>query len=457
MRADRLSLLLTYAMAILGMAPAVLDVSPAYALLLAVFVAVGLRWDLADRHPISPWALNLLVIVGMLTALALPSSGAAVGRLLAASIVLMGGKLLAPKAGRDMLQVMLLSLLLLIGSAILSVSVAFALLFAVYLVLSTLTLLWIPFGSEMKRREVSRATATRIVGVAATLVAGSLPLVLLFFVALPRAPAPLWRGGAVGTQVSGFSDHVSLGDVSRVALSSDVAFRAELPGTTGPLPEAPYWRGLVLEQTDGLTWSVRPPSPGETPPRLLGFGAGLRVLQRIYLEPHGEVTLFGLDRVVEAASSSTPLAGIDEGALSASRPVVRRIVYDVESDPSPYLAEQSSLPALRADLQLPAGLPPIVATTARRVVGDERDAYRKVTMLMEYFQSGEYRYSLDVPGGQGHPLEVFLAQTKTGYCEHFSSALALMLRSVGVPARVVAGYLGGDYNGTGDYLSLIHI
>ncbi|MHB8868033.1 MAG: DUF3488 domain-containing protein [Thermoleophilia bacterium] len=265
MRADRISLALVYSLAAIGVAPAVLNVSPVYAVLLLAFVVVGLYWDLSDRFPLSSWMLNLLVIVGLLGTLALPNQNGLVGRLLAGSILLLGGKLVAPKAARDMLQVMLLSLLLLIGSAILSASVAFLPLFIIYLLLCTITLLWIPFGTVMERRTVSGPFAKRVGSIAVLLVVGCIPLLLLFFVALPRTPAPLWRGvGPTGAQVTGFSDRVSLGDVAPIARNSSVAFRAELPGRRGPLPQAPYWRGLVLEATDGYSWTARARAPQET-------------------------------------------------------------------------------------------------------------------------------------------------------------------------------------------------
>ncbi|MHB8868034.1 MAG: DUF4129 domain-containing transglutaminase family protein [Thermoleophilia bacterium] len=120
------------------------------------------------------------------------------------------------------------------------------------------------------------------------------------------------------------------------------------------------------------------------------------------------------------------------------------------SDPSPYLAVEPDPLTLAANLALPSGLPPAVAETARLVAGAERDPYEKALLLVEYFHTG-FTYSLETPRGDGHPLDVFLTQTKTGYCEYFASALALMLRSQGVPARLVAGYLGGDYNSTGSY------
>ncbi|MBU2602734.1 MAG: DUF3488 and transglutaminase-like domain-containing protein [Actinobacteria bacterium] len=452
MRADRLSIFLTYAMAALGVVPVLLYVSPVYALVLATLVGIGLCWDLAERHPLSSWLINLLVLVGLLVALGTPSAAGAIGRLLSGSVVLMGAKLLAPKTARDMLQVMLLSLVLLIGSAMISVSATFGPLFMGYLVLCTLTLLWLPFGTTLGRRIVPQATLKRVGSVGLALMVGSLPFVLLFFLALPRTQAPLWRGAvSMGAEVTGFSDSVSLGSVSRIAQSPAIAFRAELPTHEGPLLPAPYWRGLVLENADGFTWTRREPLPEETLPRgLSSTGAVSLIEQLIYLEPHGQKTLFGLDRIALADDGISGPELVHDGAVQATRAVTRRLLYRVSSDTSPYSAVEPGPMTLAANLAVPSGLPPIVAQTARDAVGDERDPYRITQLLLEHFAQGDYTYALRSPEGDGHPLKLFLEQ-RVGYCEYFASTMALMLRMEGVPARVVAGYLGGDYNPTGDY------
>lgn len=452
MRVDRLSLLLTYAIAGLGIGASVLHLSAPFAALLAVFVAVGVYGDLRGRHPLSSWTVTLLVVVGFLVALALPSPNGPIGRMLAAAIVLMGGKLLAPKAARDQSQVMLLSLLLLVGSAILVGDLSFAPLFLLYLVLCTADLVWIPFGTALSGRTVSRGFVKRVLLVGAGLIVGSMPLVLLFFVALPRAAAPLWRTApAISTQVSGFSDRVSLGDVSRIAESNAVAFRVEFPEHDGPMQPAPYWRGLTLEATDGVTWEQRPRAADE-PGSMIepGSGPGSTLTQVVYLEANGEQTLFGLDRIILVDGDQVRSAVMDDGAASVAQPITQRIRYTVLSDPAPLAWATLDVRTRAADLELPPGLPPAVAATAAEVVGAARDPDEKARLLLEHFHNGGYTYSLSPPSGAGHPLQVFLT-TKIGYCEHFASAMALMLRSVGVPARLVVGYLGGDYNPNGDY------
>jgi transglutaminase-like putative cysteine protease len=208
---------------------------------------------------------------------------------------------------------------------------------------------------------------------------------------------------------------------------------------------------MVFEATDGVTWQERTYAPGEPYSTSLATSvSGPSVVQLVYLEPNGERALFGLDRVGLVDGDHIGSAVVRDGAAYAAHPVTQRIRYTVLSDPSPFAPTILDPSGRTADLALPAGLPPAVAATAAQMVGTETDPYQKAQLLLQHFQTGGYTYSLSPPQGSGHPLDVFLS-TKIGYCEHFASAMALMLRAVGVPARMVVGYLGGDYNRNGDY------
>ena len=100
---------------------------------------------------------------------------------------------------------------------------------------------------------------------------------------------------------------------------------------------------------------------------------------------------------------------------------------------------------------MPGDLPASISQLAHSIVGAESDPARKVALLMEHFRTGGYTYALRSPAGAGNPLERFLLRSKTGYCEYYASGLTVMLRAVGVPARIVGGYLGGEYNSAGNY------
>jgi transglutaminase-like putative cysteine protease len=446
-RPDRVTLVLTYAMACLGLAAALLHLSLLLGGLLAAFITLGAAWDLRGRHPLSTWMINLFSVMGVIALAALPSAHGFLGRLLAASVVLLGAKLLGPKASRDHLQVMLLSLLLLIGSAILTVDLTFGVLFAAYLPLATATLLWIPFGRELEGRTLPRGLVRRLGGVALVLLAAAIPLTTLFYFGLPRATAPLWHGIAPSPALaSGFSDRVSLGDVGRIALRTDPVFRAVLLEGKGPLPAAPYWRGLVFEDTDGVSWRATEP-PVST--LLAGSGSGETVRHLVYLEPQGDHTLFALDHPLAASPTSLTLRFSGGAVLKAARPPATRFRYEVESDITGWVPEVLGPEARARNLFVPPGLPPAVHRLASDVVGPARRPQEKVERLRAHFHTG-YTYTTQAPVGSDHPLEAFLT-ARAGYCEYFAAATAMALRLSGVPARLVGGYVGGEFNDQGNY------
>ena len=449
MRADRLSLRITYLVAAVGLLPSALFVSPFFAVLLVVVLIASAYQDSIERYPLAGWPLNLFALLGIALAVVVPAPSGALGRLLGAAVVLTSAKLLAPKRPRDQLQVLLLGLLLVVGAAILSASMNFLLLFVAYLVLCTFSLVWMPFAAILGSRPLPRGLVNGVSKVAAGLLVGSVPLMMLFFVALPRTTIPLLRGATpMSTGVSGFSDQISLGAVESIVLSGEVAFRAELSSQPGPLAETPYWRGLVFaDSQNGIVWSRQPYTPSYRPTRDLESA----VAQTIYLEPSGDLTLFGLDRPLAVRQMQETLSSGGDNLLQAERPVNRRLRYVVFSDPAAVVARTLDPKARDRYLAVPRDLPASVSQLAHSVVGAESDPARKVDLLMDHFRTGGYTYALRTPSGEGHPLERFLLRTKTGYCEYYASGLTVMLRAVGIPARIIGGYVGGEFNSAGNY------
>jgi transglutaminase-like putative cysteine protease len=448
MRADRLTSFLTTGLVILGACAVVISgaVIPVFAVLLIGLAVAGWLMDRSEHYPLSSWALNVLTVAGLLVALALPSPTGPIGRLLAGAIVLMGGKLLAAKSSRDQLQLLLLSLVLLIGAAIVMADVTFALLFFLFLASALAMLTWLPFATRLGRDVVPRPLLRGLVIVGVAFFVGSIPLTAGIFAALPRGTQPLARGMGPAMGQSGFSDRVTLGDVIRIAQSNETAFRAEILDHTGPLEEPPYWRGLVFEDTDSVTWTRVPwPRPG---------GAlrveGTVVRQRITLEPTGRTLLLALDRPREYLRGRSDTTLLSERVLETGRPVEQRIRYEVASDDSLWSTEPLSADERTRTLVLPPSTPASLIRLTDQLIAGEPDPLRRAELLLDHFRTGGYQYSLAGPGGTDHPLAALL-RSKRGYCEHFAAALVLMLREAGIPARMVGGYLGGEYNGDGGY------
>lgn len=473
MRADRLTILLTYAIAAVGAGAALFHVSPLVAAVLLLAAALGLAWDLRDRHPLSSWALNLVAIAGILAMLALPSPTGTLGRLFAASTVLMAAKLLSPKSNRDRMQIILLSLLLLIGAAVVTLSMSFALLFLLHLILAMCYLVWMPFASQLTGRTAPRSLMRRLAASAGLLLALSLPVLLVIYVGLPRAASPLVPGSALASRATaGFADQIRPGDVSVIALSNEPVFRAVVSPQSAAQLGAPYWRGAVFDLTDGRGWSRSPGSLQILPllsaksadGQAAATGSAARIEQTIFLEPTGSTTLFALDRPESLAPGGPRAILLDGAVLESERPPLQRVRYQVLSVTGGVLPVLESAETLAKCLALPADLPPELPALATQIVGNERSDAAKAELILRHFQTSGYHYSLAGKGSAAgqqssaaepsatgiHPLASFL-ETKTGYCEHFASAMALMLRAAGVPSRLIGGYLGGDYNTSGGY------
>jgi hypothetical protein len=98
---------------------------------------------------------------------------------------------------------------------------------------------------------------------------------------------------------------------------------------------------------------------------------------------------------------------------------------------------------------------PKTRALARMLAEKSADPTQKIQRVLAYFQENQFAYTLNPPGAQGrHPLDFFVFESKQGYCEHFASAFAFMMNVLDVPARVVGGYLGGEHNPYGNYLTI---
>jgi protein-glutamine gamma-glutamyltransferase len=283
---------------------------------------------------------------------------------------------------------------------------------------------------------------------AAVLLTQALPVMLVLFVFFPRISGPIWglpKDAYSG--VTGLSDSMSPGAISQLAQSEAPAFRVKFSGYTPP-PQQRYWRGPVLWHTDGRTWStgrtaalLRP----EANPVMQAEGGAVH--QSIMLEGQRTRWLVGLDVPVEVSVPSINMAGFQWHSKRALR---ERTRYEVVSYPRYRTGHLD--PRLRdAALQLPNAL----STRIRTLVQSWRDNARNdrdvARLVLDYFHNEPFVYTLTPPLLGQNPLDEFLFSSRRGFCEHYAAAFVMLMRSAGIPARVVTGYQGGEYNPVGDY------
>jgi protein-glutamine gamma-glutamyltransferase len=292
-------------------------------------------------------------------------------------------------------------------------------------------------------------------GTACKLLLQALPLIVLFFLLFPRINAGFrFELHPFRSANTGFSDRLSPGSIAALANSSEVAFRAEFPGSSsrpwGPM----YWRGVVMWRCNGMEWQAPyvPRSKSSSSTLDTGGSSGLpfpstnakEIQQRITLAPHGARWMFALDRPIK----TPPAAMLARGDyLWSVQPIRKARQYDVVSSE---FSGNEITPAERAEaLQVPASISPAVRDLARSWTVDNPDSRRIVSSALQFFRTQKFSYSLTP--GEYDDLDEFLFRRRVGFCEHYAASFATLMRLAGVPSRVVVGYLGGEYNDLGHF------
>jgi transglutaminase-like putative cysteine protease len=290
----------------------------------------------------------------------------------------------------------------------------------------------------------------RSLGTSSRLVLYAAPLALAMWVFFPRIATPFWAVPIdTGTAVSGLSDTISPGDISSLSKSDAVAFRVNFEGTV-PEPKHRYWRGLVLHRFDGRTWS------GISEPRI-SSGAlkntevqGEPVTYSVTMEPTRQHWVFVLDIPYRWELESTFLG--PQHQLARVQPIDQRIAYEAVSYPE-YRIDAEMHPYRRGwYLEYPENRNPRTAELARTMRAAARSDEAFIRAVLSKFNEEEYHYTLEPPPLGSNPVDRFLFETQRGFCEHYASAFALMMRVAGIPARIVVGYQGGELNPVGDYM-----
>jgi transglutaminase-like putative cysteine protease len=285
--------------------------------------------------------------------------------------------------------------------------------------------------------------------VAGTLAARSLllalPLALVFFLFFPRLPGGFWALPASDDAVTGLGESMSPGSISELTASYDPAFRVRFAGAIPP-PQERYWRGPVLHDFDGYTWRRGAAQAYRQAP-LRYFGEPYRY--SVTLAPGANRWWLALDTVVGSPNKHVFFSY--DYDLIAREPVTQPTTYDALS----YTHTASSEPLSNSARQMESALPPNRNPRTRQLAARLRAHAPAdpdfVRAAMEYLRSGGFQYSLTPPKLDFDSVDDFLFRTREGFCGHYASAFVALLRAGGVPARVVTGYQGGEWNPIGGY------
>ena len=341
-----------------------------------------------------------------------------------------GLKLLETRSHRDAAVAAFLGYFLIITNFLYTQSMPTALLMCAALFAITTTL--IGFSAPQRAPRANARTA-------ALLLAHAAPAALALFLLFPRVQGPLWGlPQDAYTGMTGLSETMSPGNLASLAQSDSIAFRAEFEADLPP-PVLRYWRGPVLWDFDGRSWSIGMGTLVDfEPPR----GGRATYRYGVVLEPHNRHWLFAL----ETAASLPERARMRfDGQLISTTPVRNRIRYELSSVISPEpTAEAPNV--LRRALRLPGDFNPRAMALAAQWRAASASDDQVLIRAIEFLKAGGYTYTLEPPLLGLHSVDEFLFSTKAGFCEHFASAFAFLMRAAGIPARIVTGYQGGELN-----------
>jgi transglutaminase-like putative cysteine protease len=390
------------------------------------------------------WLLGLLIVM---IAATFATHGTLLGRDAGVTmlVVLLTLKTLELRARRDAFVIFFLGFFCMLSHFFYSQSLltAFSMLLGLLGLLTALVNAHLPVGRPPLAQAAKTAGWMALLGA---------PIMLVLFLLFPRL-APLWGVPSDAmTGRSGLSASMELGNIAQLALDDSVAMRIKFQGDVPPQRDL-YFRGPVFSNFDGRRWQ---PLRASLPSRY-ALPANLQVSGKpidyeVTLEPTSRPWLF----VLEAAAQSPELPGY-RSVMDADlqwlthRPITDIVRYKAQSYPAFTHGPVQPVLGLREFVDLPPGFNPRTLALANEIRRDPRyaqaDARALVQVALERLRSGGYRYTLE-PGVFGqHTADEFWFDRKQGFCEHIASSFVILMRALGIPARVVTGYQGGELNG----------
>jgi protein-glutamine gamma-glutamyltransferase len=388
-------------------------------------------------------------------------------------------KLLQKKGERDWIFLYLMAFFEVLLAAGLSISILYLITFLVYLLVTICVI--ILFEIKKTSRIIGIKNQPKLTSKSSSLLSkiNDLPfrklpsitfslIVLIIFLAapiyflLPRVGGAGFGGTQQGiSNLTGFSDSVTLGEIGRIQQNDQVAMRVRLEGKSDN--SNLRWRGVALDYFDNKVWSKSLKSIKERFSRderdviQIDYAVSRDdiAIQTVYLEPMDTPILFALSRPVTVQGNLDTLTKDSEGSIQFFRRNFERISYKVYSDTN--LPEIDNLRKDQASytneqeryLKLPPNLDARIAQLSAQVTQNDNNRYDKAKTVEKYLQNN-FGYTLEQKAAGDQPIADFLFNVREGHCEYFATAMVVMLRTQGIATRIVNGFQTGDYNETAD-------
>jgi len=435
-------------------AATVMTLSAELTLWMNAIIALCLIWQCAFIAQVLPQPNKyIIMLIAILGAVSIAVSGLTLGLLLSMIHLVCFAfaiKTMEMHSRKDFFQLILLSIFILGCAFIFNQSVWFAALIFTLICVNLAIFVW--YFAPKNHLLASIKTS-------ASLLTLSIPLALTMFVLFPRLQ-PFWQMPTAKSASIGLSDSVSPGDIANLARSKELAFRVEFFGEP-PRSSNLYWRAITLPVYNGRSWQ-RYKGGSESldwrKTRQLSARESLTIDKRggqytyqVFAEPSYKRWLFGLDL---AQVNNPSIFQMNDYSLLAKKPVAKTLAYEVLSFHQSPL--ELNMPKVKQQwyLSLPGDANPKLAQYGLELRNQYQSPEQIIQHVLNQFRQQSYFYTLNPPMLMNNSLDQFFFDTKTGFCEHYASSFAFLMRAAGIPTRLVTGYMGGELNPQGNYFSI---
>lgn len=377
--------------------------------------------------------LNLLAIFCMLLLVFLASDFGLMATMVNLLVVAACLKLINMQSSNDYYLMLSIQVLLIVCGLVYHQSLAYMIAYFLLIIMLLTTAFIVnrgllPFNASYKQ-------SLKMIGQA-------IPITLALFIVAPRLP-PFWQTAVDQGAQTGLSENLTPGDIANLAKTDDLVFRAEFQDSV-PAPQQRYWRSIVLDYFNGKTWSI-----GERTLSKTSFEStplsGENYQYLVMAEPNNTKWMYSLDvPVVQEEVSDANIQVNWQYQLYKPEVSIKASLYIVRSYFEAALDQFESTIDAAKYMQLPQNSNPRTREWIANNIRHNMPFSRKLNIINSYFTEQKFRYTLHPPLMPTHAIDAFLFDYQQGFCSHYASALTFMLRLSNIPARMVAGYQGGE-------------
>jgi len=429
------------------------------ALWMLALITLSLFWRFLLLKPEvkqpAKWLVNVFALVGC-TILLL--RGTQLGVLLSMVHLLCFAYALKPlelKKRSDLYQLVLIGLFVLASSMLFNQSLYFSLL-VILLVIINFTLLFSFFVVNVPFLQTFKGVGKLFIQ--------SIPLAVILFIVFPRI-APFWQVPLANSAKTGLSDKVAAGDIAQLINSNELVFRVNFINKAPRFSQL-YWRALVLEEYDGHSWQKTQRQKWQKQAVLSSaqqfvvethagkFEYKNLINYQIIAEPSYQHWLYALTLPKEVKSPNASVKLLPDYTLVNTTLITQTLSYQVNSFLHTSFDLKLSGQSKRQNLTIPLSANPKLVLEAKRLRQTSSSDKEIITKVLQHIRQQNYRYTLKPPLLTNNSLDQFYFDTKAGFCVHYASSFTYLMRAAGIPARLVTGYMGGEYNRSGNYYSI---